>query len=57
MSRTEKEILWWEGAALAPPSCHASMPAARGPEAGGAESGMAALGLAFGCGSAAVLSR
>ena len=34
MSRTEKEILWWEGAALAPPSCHASMPqrpAARGP--------------------------
>jgi hypothetical protein len=31
MSRTEKEILWWEGAALAPPSCHASMPAACGP--------------------------
>lgn len=55
MSRTEKEILWWEGAALAPPSCHASMPAVRGPEAGGAGSGMAALGFAFGSGSAAAL--
>ena len=52
ISRTEKEILWWEGAALAPPSCHASMPqrpAARGP-------GWVALGLALGCGSAAALS-
>lgn len=55
MSRTEKEILWWVGAALAPPSCHASMPAARGPEAGGAGSGMATLGLAFVCGSAVAL--
>lgn len=55
MSRTEKEILWWEGAALAPPSCHASMPAAHRPEAGGAGSGMAALWLAFGCGRAAAL--
>lgn len=45
MSKTEKEILWWEGAALAPPSCQASMPAAREPEAGGAGPGMATLGL------------
>lgn len=52
MSRTEKEILWWEGAALAPPSCHASMPVAHGPAVGGAGLGMAPLGLAFGCGLA-----